>query len=110
MRIERLVAAAELSDRIKTQRSLRSFSRPEFIKKTAFLQPVNIAPVDEVLRPDFFCPRVDSCGLIEDSLKSFRLKFQPWLHDLDFLFVRGVEDFSIADAQLLAQDFVGQFL
>src|SRR5262245_59362604 len=33
---------------------LRSSCRPEFVKKPVFLQSVNVALVDQILRPDFF--------------------------------------------------------
>ena len=51
--------------------SFELFSRPGFVQKATFLQAVNVAPVDEVLRLDFLYPRVDFSRLIEDCLKRF---------------------------------------
>ena len=76
-------------------RFLRS---PKFIEENALLKVIQIAAFDEILRLDFFCPRIDFSCLIDDGLKGFVLEFQPTLQNFDFLIVGGIEQFLVGDA------------
>ena len=51
--------------------------RPQLVEKTAFLQSVEVTPIDEILRLYFFGTRIDFRALIDDCLKRFGLEFQP---------------------------------
>ena len=75
----------------------RFLRRPKLVEKTALLKAIQIAALDEILRFDFFCPRIDFSSLIDDGLKGFVLEFQPGLQKLDFLIIGGIEQFFVRD-------------
>jgi hypothetical protein len=91
------------------RRSINLFHCPQFIEKSAFGHLVEIAPVGQILRLDVLRARIGLDDFVENRLDAFRFDIQAALHDLDLAGEGGVDNFWIADAELFADCFIGEF-
>src|SRR3970282_3003753 len=87
-----------------------SLASPELVEKAALFHLIEKAAVHEILRPELSCPWIHFRDFVEDRLEGVRLEIEPWLQCLDLRIVGRIQELSVRNPPMLAQDLVGKLL
>jgi hypothetical protein len=81
------------------------FFSPEIVEETALGHLVKKSPIDKIIGLDLLGTRIDLRDVIQHCLKSLRPDRQPRLQGFDLGVITGLENFTVLNPQLFAQDF-----